>query len=716
MSSRDDQLRSASSSSSRSRKRNRRRRARGGKSSGGSGGASSGAEANHARAAERQARAAAAMEARRASPIHTDIDSDLPIAQHAAEIRAQLSEHQVIVVCGETGSGKSTQLPKICIQAGRGIDGMIAHTQPRRLAARTLAKRIADECRTPLGQGVGYQVRFAGEASDATRVQLMTDGILLASIRRDRLLRAYDTIIIDEAHERSLNIDFLLGYLKQILPKRPDLRVIVTSATIDPDRFRTHFGGAPVTEVSGRTFPVEIRYRGAGEEVKPGSVADSSDVDQRVASAVTELLREPAAGDMLVFLPGEGEIRAAARRLRQTIPAGTIDILPLYARLPAADQQRIFEPAGEGQRRRRVVLATNVAETSLTVPGIRSVIDSGLARISRYAPRTKVQRLPIEPVSQASAKQRAGRCGRVAPGICLRLYSESDFAARDEFTSPEILRTNLAHVILQMKSLKLGPIEKFPFVEPPRRAMIRDGFDTLAELGAIDGHDRLTSLGQEIARMPVDPRLARIMLAGRGEGCARDATALAAALAIPDPREDRADNREAARQARAEFQSDDSDFLTLLTIFDAWHAVKRTEGSSALRRWTKKHHLSWTRMREWHDLERQLMRELTASSRPRSKSGDATPIADTKERDAGAIHRALLTGLLSNVGKRTDDPKRHGEFDAARGGAFRIFRDRSCRNANRRGSCRRRSSKPQLATHAFVLAFSPSGSKPSGRI
>src|SRR5882672_4053638 len=474
----------------------------------------------------------------------------LPVAERRDGIAAAIRDHQVVVLAGETGSGKTTQLPKIALELGRGIRGTIGHTQPRRLAARTVAQRIADELATPLGDVVGYTVRFTDQVSDRTLVKVMTDGILLAEIQRDRELLRYDTIIVDEAHERSLNIDFLLGYLTSLLPRRPDLKLIVTSATIDPQRFSAHFGGAPIVEVSGRTYPVEVRYRPLDADVSTVDSDDPDDPDHEIVhrvqardqtegitDAARELMRD-GPGDILVFLSGEREIRDTAEALHDL----DAEILPLYARLSTAEQHRVFA-AHTG---RRIVLATNVAETSLTVPGIHYVIDPGTARISRYSRRTKVQRLPIEPISQASAAQRAGRSGRVAPGVCIRLYPEEDFESRPRFTDPEILRTNLAAVILQMAALQLGDIEEFPFLDPPDKRSIRDGVLLLQELGAFDRDGAITEIGRRLARLPVDPRLGRMILAADTEGCVREVLVLVAALSIPDPRERPADREEAA--------------------------------------------------------------------------------------------------------------------------------------------------------------------------
>src|ERR1700744_4887260 len=500
---------------------------------------------------------------------------ELPVSERRQEIAEAIRAHQVVVVAGETGSGKTTQLPKICLDIGRGVRGTIGHTQPRRLAARTVAQRIADELGSPLGDVVGYTVRFTDQVSDRTLVKLMTDGILLAEIQRDRRLLRYDTLILDEAHERSLNIDFLLGYLRELLPRRPDLKLIVTSATIEPERFAPHFGGAPIVEVSGRTYPVEIRYRPleVATPVSPDDDPDDPDHEivrteirdeiEAIVDAIHELEAEPP-GDVLVFLSGEREIRDTAEalgglegQLRHT------EVLPLYARLPTAEQQKVFAP----HTGRRIVLSTNVAETSLTVPGIRYIVDPGSPRISRCSRRLKVQRLPIEPISQASAAQRAGRSGRVAPGVCIRLYSEEDFAARPRFTDPEILRTNLAAVILQMAALQLGEVENFGFLDPPDPRSIRDGVQLLQELGAFDQHGAITDLGRRLARLPVDPRLGRMILQADTEGGVRAMLVLAAALTIPDPRERPAAREEASRQSHARFADEHSDFMSYLNLW-----------------------------------------------------------------------------------------------------------------------------------------------------
>jgi ATP-dependent helicase HrpA len=522
----------------------------------------------------------------------------LPVVERRDEIARAIAENQVLVLAGETGSGKTTQLPKICLELGRGVVGMIGHTQPRRIAARSVAARIADELNTSVGEVVGYKVRFHDQVSPRSYVKLMTDGILLAETQHDRFLDRYDTIIIDEAHERSLNIDFLLGYLKQLLPKRPDLKLIITSATIETQRFSRHFGDAPVIEVSGRTYPVEVRYRPL-ESDDPEE--EDLEMDEAVLRGVDELWRTSGPGDVLVFLSGEREIRETDEALRKHHPPG-VEILPLYARLSADEQQRVFQPHGKP----RIVLATNVAETSLTVPGIKYVIDTGLARISRYNPRTKVQRLPIEHVSKASADQRKGRCGRVSAGVCLRLYSEENFASRTEFTDPEILRTNLASVILQMKALRLGEIQDFPFLDPPDYRAVRDGFQTLHELGAIDAENQLTPLGRDLARLPIDPRVARMILASRREDVTDEVLIIAAALSVQDPKERPMDKQEAADAAHEQFKDPTSDFLGFLKLWDTYHDRARHLSHNQLRKWCKENFVSYVRMREWHDIHGQL--------------------------------------------------------------------------------------------------------------
>lgn len=523
--------------------------------------------------------------------------SELPVVAKRDLIAKAIEENQVIVLCGETGSGKTTQLPKICLELGRGVSGLIGHTQPRRIAARSVAARIAQELQTTLGHTVGYKVRFSDHVSPNTYIKLMTDGILLAETQGDRLLEQYDTIIVDEAHERSLNIDFLLGYLRQLLPRRPELKIIITSATIDPQRFSKHFNDAPIIEVSGRTYPVDVLYR-------PLEAQTEDEQDMEMTDGILhaiDRLWESGPGDVLVFLAGEREIRETAEALRKHHPP-KVDILPLYARLSAEEQNRIFHPHG----RPRIVLATNVAETSLTVPGIKYVVDPGFARISRYNPRTKVQRLPIEKISQASANQRKGRCGRISEGICVRLYPESDFNTRAAFTDPEILRTNLASVILQMKALGLGDIEAFPFIEPPDRRMIRDGYQTLHELGAIDIEYRLTELGRALARLPVDPRIGRMVLAAIDEGCLDEVLIIASALTVQDPRQRPMDQQEAADAAHAKWRDETSDFLSYLLLWKAYHEHAEHLSTSKLRKWCEGNFLSYVRMREWHDVHQQL--------------------------------------------------------------------------------------------------------------
>jgi ATP-dependent helicase HrpA len=591
---------------------------------------------------------------RRASVPAVSYPPALPISQAKDEILAAVRDAQVVIVAGETGSGKTTQLPKICLELGRGVRGMIGHTQPRRLAARTVAERIAEELGVPLGGAVGYQVRFTDHVGADTLVKLMTDGILLAEIQRDRLLRRYDTLIIDEAHERSLNIDFILGYLQQLLPRRPDLKVVITSATIDPERFSRHFDGAPVIEVSGRTYPVEVRYRPiVGDAGRPDR--DDQDQTDAICDAVHEL-RVERPGDILVFLSGEREIRDTADALKKLKLPDT-EILPLYARLSAAEQHRVFEP----HPGRRIVLATNVAETSLTVPGIRYVVDPGTARISRYSHRTKVQRLPIEPISQASANQRKGRCGRVADGICIRLYTEDDYLARPEFTEPEILRTNLASVILQMTALRLGDVAAFPFLDPPDRRNIRDGVQLLEELGALDGADgRLTPLGRKLAQLPIDPRLARMVLeAGRNE-CVREVVVIAAALSIQDPRERPADNQQAADEKHGRFADPSSDFLGYLNLWNYLADRQQALSSTQFRRLCRAEFLHYLRVREWQDLVGQL-RQL---AKPLGVTLNDTPA------EPQAIHLSLLAGLLSHIGLKDTEKQ---EYAGARNARFAIF-------------------------------------------
>ncbi|MEU0899527.1 ATP-dependent RNA helicase HrpA [Streptomyces massasporeus] len=618
-------------------------------------------EAEVGKAEERMAR-------RRALVPEVTYPEQLPVSQKKDEIGDAIRDHQVVIVAGETGSGKTTQIPKICLELGRGVRGMIGHTQPRRIAARTVAERVAEELDTPLGEAVGWKVRFTDQVNqDATFVKLMTDGILLAEIQTDRELRAYDTIIIDEAHERSLNIDFLLGYLAQLLPKRPDLKVVITSATIDPERFSRHFGDAPIVEVSGRTYPVEVRYRPLLEE-------DGDDADRDQITAITDAVEELQAegkGDILVFLSGEREIRDTADALTKKNYRFT-EILPLYARLSHAEQHRVFQP----HTGRRIVLATNVAETSLTVPGIKYVIDPGFARISRYSHRTKVQRLPIEPVSQASANQRKGRCGRTSDGICIRLYSEDDFEARPEFTDAEILRTNLASVILQMTAAGLGDIEKFPFIDPPDHRNIRDGVQLLQELNALDPaqkdpRKRLTDTGRKLAQLPVDPRLARMVLEADKNGCVREVMVIAAALSIQDPRERPAEKQAQADQQHARFKDETSDFLAYLNLWRYLREQQKERGSSSFRRMCKQEYLNFLRIREWQDIYTQL--RTVAKQMGIHLNEDDAP--DDR------IHLSLLAGLLSHIGmKDVKDTGGEGgrstaknEYLGARNAKFAIF-------------------------------------------
>ncbi|MGB5736011.1 MAG: ATP-dependent RNA helicase HrpA, partial [Thiohalocapsa sp.] len=586
---------------------------------------------------------------------------ELPVSERRDEVAALIRDHQVVVLCGETGSGKSTQLPKICLDAslglGRGIFGRIGHTQPRRIAARSLASRVSQELGTELGSTVGYKVRFHDRVQPGTAVKLMTDGMLLAEIQHDRYLNEYDTLIIDEAHERSLNIDFLLGWLKQLLPKRPDLKLIVTSATIDPQRFSKHFDDAPIIEISGRTYPVEVRYR-PPEEDSAGERDDA--MQMAISGAVDELAKAESGGgrgDVLVFLSGEREIRETAETLRKHHPPST-EILPLFARQGPAEQARVFKPHGT----RRVVLATNVAETSLTVPGIHYVIDPGFARISRYSHRSKVQRLPVERISQASANQRKGRCGRIASGICIRLYEEDNFDARAEFTEPEIRRTNLASVILQMKLLGFGAIETFPFLDPPDAKLISDGYRTLEELAAIDDSGQLTPLGRQLARLPVDPRIGRMLLAAGEHHCLREVLIIASALSVQDPRERPLDKQQAADQIHATFQHEDSDFLTLLNLWAFLEQERKALSRSKFQKQCRQHFLSWNRVQEWRDIHIQLREQMHEMGRPGEHRENDT------EGTFEQVHRALLTGLLSNIGLK--DEQR--EYLGARGGRFYI--------------------------------------------
>jgi ATP-dependent helicase HrpA len=598
-----------------------------------------------------------ALPERRAALVPTTIQypEDLPVSVRRAEVAELIARHQVVVLCGETGSGKSTQLPKICLELGRGRAGRIGHTQPRRIAARTLASRIAQELGGESGNLVGYKVRFHDRIRPETCIKLMTDGILLAEMAQDRLLGEYDTLIIDEAHERSLNIDFLLGYLRGILPRRPDLKLIVTSATIDPQRFASHFAAAsgqpaPIIEISGRTWPVEVRYRPPAEDE---SAAERDDAMQQAISDAVGELAQVGRGDVLVFLSGEREIRETAETLRKHHPPST-EIQPLFARQGPQEQARIFQPHST----RRVILTTNVAETSLTVPGIHYVIDPGFARISRYSHRTKVQRLPVERISQASANQRQGRCGRVAAGVCIRLYSEDNFQSRAEFTEPEIARTNLAAVILQMKLLGFGAIEHFPFVDPPDSRLVTDGYRTLEELGALDARGELTTLGKQLGRLPVDPRIGRMLLAAVDHQCLAEVLIIAAALSVQDPRERPLDKQQAADEIHATFRHADSDFLTFVNL---WRFLDKERHALSRNKFVKlcqRHFLSWNRVQEWRDIHAQL-REQMLEMGFRENAAEGT--------DA-EIHRALLTGLLGNIGFREAER----EFQGARNSRFQI--------------------------------------------
>jgi len=590
------------------------------------------------------------LEERRAALPNAEFDDSLPISAHREAIAAAIRDHQVVVVCGETGSGKTTQLPKICLSLGLGAAGLIGHTQPRRIAARSVAARIAAELKTTVGDQVGYKVRFSDRTGPNAFIKLMTDGILLAETQSDRLLEQYEVIILDEAHERSLNIDFLLGYLKRLLPRRPDLKLIVTSATIDPERFSRHFNDAPIIEVSGRTYPVEIRYR-------PLIAVDEDerdrDLQQAILDAVDEVWQQ-GPGDILIFLSGEREIRETAESLRKHHPPNT-EILPLYARLSAAEQNRVFQPHG----RPRIVLATNVAETSLTVPGIRYVIDPGMARISRYSPRGKIQRLPIEKISQASANQRAGRCGRVMAGVCIRLYAEDDYQARAPFTDPEILRTHLAAVILQMSALNLGRPEDFPFVEAPDSRQISDGFRLLFELQAVDEQRRISELGRQLARLPLDPRLGRMLLAAQREACLKEMLVIVAALAVQDPRERPLEKQQAADEKHRRFRDEQSDFLAWLKLWDYYHDQARQLSKNQLRNLCQSEFLSFVRLREWHDLHHELL-GLTTEMGMRLNEEPA-PYAN--------LHRALLTGLLGHIGLKQEE----NAYLGARGRNFYLF-------------------------------------------
>jgi len=629
------------------------------------------------------ATAKAAFAARLAKRPTPRFDDSLPVSRAADTLVDLIRKHPVVVVAGETGSGKTTQLPKLCLAAGRGGAGLIGCTQPRRIAARAVARRVAEELQVPLGGAVGYQVRFTENVGDDTFIKFMTDGILLAEIQSDRWLSKYDTLIIDEAHERSLNIDFLLGYLKQLVQRRPDLKLVITSATIDTERFAKHFGDAPVVNVEGRGFPVDVRYFVPGKnegEDETGHATELPLADAIVAAA-DDISRQDPLGDILVFLPGEREIRDAHAALNRRKYRST-EVIPLYARLSVRDQDKVFNP-GPG---RRIVLATNVAETSLTVPRIRYVIDPGLARVKRYSPRGKLDRLHIEPVSQASADQRKGRCGRIAAGVCYRLYSEDDFAARPRFTDPEILRASLAGVILRMLTLGLGRVEDFPFIDPPDPRAIADGWQTLAELGAVDEDRKLTATGREMSRLPVDPKLARMLVAANGHGVLHEMLVIASFLGIQDPRERPADAREKADNAHAQFADPNSEFVGILKLWEAYREAHEELTQSKLRSWCEKRFLAFLRMREWRELHRQLR---LACEEMRWDSGDAGGMADLldaarKAPEAGSgrrrrgkgqparnelLHRALIAGLPTQVGHRTDK----GVYDAPRQRKFQLF-------------------------------------------
>ena len=578
----------------------------------------------------------------------TTYPEELPVSQKRDKIIKAIKENQVIVICGETGSGKTTQLPKMCLDAGLGIQGMIGHTQPRRLAARSVANRIAEELQTETGKVVGYKVRFSDTLGENSLIKLMTDGILLSEIHHDAFLNRYDCIIVDEAHERSLNIDFLLGYLKQLITKRRDLKIIITSATIDPQRFSKHFNNAPIIEVSGRTYPVEVEYRDT--ETEDG---EHRDLQRSIADCVDEISHHDR-GDILVFLSGERDIRESADYLSKQNLQNT-EILPLLARLSATEQNKIFK----GSSKRRIILSTNVAETSLTVPGIKYVIDTGLARISRYSWRSKIQRLPIEKVSQASANQRKGRCGRVSAGVCYRLYSEDDFNLRKEFTEPEIQRTNLAAVILQMENMKLGHVEDFPFVEPPDSRLVNDGYKLLDELGAINKHYKVTEIGKQLARLPIDPKLGRILIESVKESCLKETLIIVSALAVQDPRERPLNKQQAADEAHKSFTDKQSDFISWLNLWNNYHTAKADLSSNKLRKWCKDHFISWLRMREWMDTHRQIKKMLD-ELKLKFNSTDA---------DYSQIHRALITGFLSQIGFKDEGH----EYQGCRQRKFHIF-------------------------------------------
>jgi ATP-dependent helicase HrpA len=636
----------------------------------------------------------AIFERRRAGvPVVISYPPELPVSERRAEIADAIASHPVIVLCGETGSGKSTQLPKLCLDLGRGLAGRIGHTQPRRIAARSLATRIAQELGGTPGGLVGDKVRFHDRVRPETAIKLMTDGILLAEIQQDRLLNEYDTLIIDEAHERSLNIDVLLGYLKGLLPRRPDLKLIITSATIDPQRFAKHFADAqgrpaPILEISGRTYPVEVRYRPPEDE----SAGERDEgMQQAISEAVGELARA-GRGDVLVFLSGEREIRETAETLRRHHPPAT-EILPLYARQGPQEQARVFAPHGT----RRVVLATNVAETSLTVPGIHYVIDPGFARISRYSHRRQLQRLPVERVSQASAEQRKGRCGRVASGVCIRLYSEDNLAARAPFTEPEIQRTNLAAVILRMKLMGFGAVADFPFLDPPDPRLVADGERTLEELAALDPAGELTELGRRLARLPVDPRIGRILLAATEQQCLAEVLVIAAALSVQDPRERPHEQRAAADQIHATFAHPESDFLTFLNLWRFLEQERKARSRNQFRLLCQRHFLSFNRVQEWHDIEVQLREQILEMGFKENRS------AGTEEQ----IHRALLTGLLSHIGALDTNH----EYLGARNSRFRIHPARGFSRRRPNGSWPPSGSRRPALTGASWRVFSLRGSR-----
>ena len=610
--------------------------------------------------AQRIASSVARLEQRRASIPAIDYPEELPVSQKRDEIAKALQQHQVVVLAGDTGSGKTTQLPKLCLELGFGAKGLIGHTQPRRIAARSVATRIAQELNVPLGKAVGYQVRFTDNTDEMTLVKLMTDGILLAEIQQDRFLNKYEVLIIDEAHERSLNIDFLLGFLKQLVAKRKDLKVIITSATIDVEKFSKHFSDAPIVAVSGRTFPVDILYRPPDQDnddpLNDAVIAALEEIDQ------LERQQRKGPGDVLVFLSGEREIRDLALELRKRQLPNS-EILPLYARLTPAEQNKIFA----AHRGRRIILSTNVAETSLTVPGIVYVIDTGYARVSRYSVQSKVQRLPIERISQASANQRAGRCGRVSHGTCIRLYSEDDFKSRPEFTDPEIQRTNLSAVILQMLMLKLGDIEAFPFLDMPEQKAINDGFKLLFELGAINKTRNITRIGRSMAAMPADPRLARMLIEAANRGCLQELLIIVSAMSVQDPKETPADKRQAARQMHAEFAHPESDFLSWVILWTRFEKQRQDLSQSALRQYCKKHFLSYIRMREWRETHRQL--HLTCQQLGFKENRRADSTQDDEVIDYEAVHRAILSGSLNQIGMKGED----GQYLGSRARKFSIF-------------------------------------------